>query len=523
MLASSAMSSPSTLTPAPPESEPSAEHTGEHDDNRSEAGAVGPNRILVVDDEPTIREILCDFLRMEGFQVADAADGRLALAALEARPFDLIITDLKMPEMGGLELLALVRERHPDVVTLIMTGFGTVETALQAMKSGAFDYVLKPFKVEEVVHTVKRALDQQRLTRENIELKASLSLYRLAARLGEEVLLEPTLNLLVETVHDQTKAGRVSLLLLPDEEGTRFPVAHVGGAPLTDADVTEAALGLRQSVLSNDARVFRFLRRSEHTETVTSLLAMPLTSRGRLLGLLLAVRDGGPPFVEGQRKLLTILADRAAAAVHNAQLFSTLERNFRTSIEVFVTALEEKDRYTRGHSERVAEFSEVTARELGLPEETCELVYQAGRLHDIGKLTLRVEELNKPAGLTQEEFQRFKAHPGFGEDLLKNVPAFRKVLPGIGMHHEKHDGTGYPRGLEGDEIPMMARIMAVADTYDAMTSHRAYRSALKHTTAMDEIRRCAGTQFDPAVVTAFTHAIEIWRERRREEGRDFPR
>ncbi|MFZ4737446.1 MAG: HD domain-containing phosphohydrolase [Bradymonadia bacterium] len=483
----------------------------------------GPARVLVVDDEPTIREILCDFLRMEGFVVHDAPNGRAALEALAERPYNLVISDLKMPEMGGLELLQAVRVQHPELVVVLMTGYGTVETALHAMKIGAFDYVLKPFKVEEVVHTVQRALEQQRLTQENIALKASLSLYKLASRLGDAVEIDPTLRLIAEVVRDQTQSDRVTVVLLPDEDGVRYEPAHCGGPALTDADLTEDAIELKQPVLATGGRVFRYLRPSPHTESVRSLLALPLTSRGRRLGILLAAREGTTPFVEGQRKLLTILADRAAAAVHNAQLFESLERNFRTSVEVFIAALEEKDRYTRGHSERVAEFAEATARVLGLPDEECDLIYQSGRLHDIGKLTIRAEELNKPAGLTQEEFQRFKAHPGFGEDLLRNIPAFRKLLPGIGMHHEKWDGTGYPRGMKGEEIPMMARIMSIADTYDAMTSHRAYRSALRHQVAVDEIKRCGGTQFDPRVVEAFCVGIDVWRKRREAEGREYPR
>jgi len=485
--------------------------------------AVGPARLLVVDDEPSIREILCDFLRMEGYVVHDAPNGRAALEALAERPFNLLLSDLKMPEMGGLELLERARRDHPEVVTVLMTGYGTVETALHAMKTGAFDYVLKPFKVEEVVHTVQRALEQQRLTHENIALKASLSLYQLASRLSDQVELEPTLRLIAEVVRDQTQADRVSVMLMPDEEGVEYEPASCGGEPLSRDDLTDEALALRTSVLATGGRVFRYLRQSPRTAATESRLVLPLTSRGRVLGVLLAARSGGAPFVEGQRKLLTILADRAAAAVHNAQLFESLERNFRNSVEVFIAALEEKDRYTRGHSERVAEFAESTARALSLPDDACDLIYQSGRLHDIGKLTIRAEELNKPAGLTQEEFQRFKAHPGFGEDLLKKIPAFRQLLPGIGMHHEKWDGTGYPRGLKGEDIPMMARIMAVADTYDAMTSHRAYRSALRHQVAMDEIRRCAGTQFDPAVVEAFCVGIEAWRARREAEGREYPR
>ncbi len=491
--------------------------------DRPVEGSVGPARILVVDDEQVIREILADFLLMEGFQVGTAGDAEGALVELGKRPYNLVITDLKMPGMGGLELLGAVREAHPDVVTLIMTGYGTVETAIEAMKRGAYDYVLKPFKVEEVVHTVKRGLEQQRLRAENIELRSALSLYRLAARLGDEIELAAVLRLIVDTVREQTGADRVSVILLPHDD-VRWEGAHSGtGEPLTEHDLTEEAIAARDPVLAVNGRSFRYLRASERTQSVSSLLLLPLVSRGRLLGMLVAARDGARPFVEGQRKLLTILADRAAAAVHNAQLFEEQERTFRETIEAFVAALEDKDRYTRGHSERVAEFAMITAQQLGQPEHDVELVYQGGRLHDIGKLTLKAEELNKPGALTREEFERFKAHPVYGEQLMRRIPCFRKILAAIGGHHEKYDGTGYPRGLRGDDIPFIARIMAVADTYDAMTSHRAYRSALTHAFAVDEMRRCAGSQFDPAVVEAFLVAIEGWRERRRAEGREFPR
>ncbi len=136
---------------------------------------------------------------------------------------------------------------------------------------------------------------------------------------------------------------------------------------------------------------------------------------------------------------------------------------------------------------------------------------------------LRSDEMNKPAALSDEEFESFRSHPGYGERLLENIPAFRAVLPAVGSHHEKWDGSGYPLGLKGDEIPLMARIMSVADTYDAMTSHRAYRSALKHSVASAELSRCAGTQFDPGVVTAFLVAIEGWRADRKAAGREYPR
>lgn len=484
---------------------------------------VEPSRVLVVDDEMVIREILSDFLHMEGFQVVTAGGGAEALEVLAGQRINMVLSDLKMPGIGGLELLEKVRELYPDVVMLIMTGYGTVETAIAAMKRGAFDYVLKPFKVEEVVHTVRRGLEQQRLKAENIELRSALSLYKLAARLGDEVELQSTLDLVAETVLTETRAQRVSVILQPSE-GVHWGGAQKGhGPPITEADLAERSLELSAARCATGGRAFRYLRTTEVTKSVESVLITPLMSKGKRLGLLIATRGAGRPFAEGDRKLLTIIADRAAAAVQNAQLFEILEQNFRETIEAFVTALEEKDRYTAGHSERVAEFAQVTAQELGMDEKACELIYQAGRLHDIGKLTIRSSELNKPAALTDEEYARFRAHPGYGEELIRPIPCFREVLPAVGGHHEKWDGTGYPRGLKGEEIPMMARIMAVADTYDAMTSNRAYRAALSHATAGAELKRCAGTQFDPVVVNAFLIGIERWRERRKAEGREYPR
>jgi response regulator RpfG family c-di-GMP phosphodiesterase len=478
--------------------------------------------VLIVDDERGIREILSDFLELEGYSVVTAGDGVEALEVLSSEPVDLVLTDMKMPRMGGIELLEQIRDEHPRLVTLLMTGYGTVETAIEAMKAGAFDYVLKPFRVEDVVHTVGRALDQKRIKTENIELRAALSLYRLAARLGDTVELAPTLDLVVETVREQTGADQVGVMLFPDED-TAWAGASAGPRePITEADLTPAGRRVKSATRAEGPAVSGYLTVGPRTSGVNALLMTPLVSKGRRLGLLVALR-ATHPFNEGDRKLMTIIADRAAVAVQNAQLYETLESTFVHTIEAFVTALEEKDRYTAGHSERVAEFAQVTAEAMGLPAAEVELIYQGGRLHDIGKLTLRPEDLNKPAALTNEEYERFKAHPQFGEDLMAPIPAFRPILAAMGGHHERWDGKGYPRGIAGETIPLIARIIAVADTYDAMTSHRAYRSALKHSIAVGELATCAGTQFDPEVVDAFLVGIERWRDRRRAAGREYPR
>lgn len=476
-------------------------------------------QVLVVDDEPAIRAILSDLLVHEGFRVHAAGNGKEALDLLEHRSVEIVISDMKMPEMGGMELLHHLSEKHPHVVTLVITGFSTVETAIESMKRGAFDYVMKPFNVDQLMRTVHRALAQQRLKAENIELKAALSLYRLAARLGDVVELGPTLAAVVETVQEQVEADRVSVLLFDNDAA-----ASLGSPVIERSALTPAGVSVQQAMVLRGARVFDYLEESPQTEDVTAALITPLSRGDRRLGVLVAVRDDARrAFNEGDRRLLTIIADRASVAVQNAELFDTLDRTFTTTIEAFVAALEEKDRYTAGHSERVAEYARVTAEELGLPDDEVQLIYMGGRLHDIGKLTIRSDELNKPGALTQDEYQRFRAHPGYGETLMAPIPTFRRILPAIGGHHEKHDGSGYPRGLAGDEIPVMARIVSIADTYDAMTSHRAYRAALPHAVAVAELEKCAGTQFHPDCVAAFLRGIERWRTDREAAGREYPR
>ncbi len=488
---------------------------------QSEAEKALPARILLVDDEAVILEILSDFLLMEGHQILTASGGAEALQLLEREQVEMLISDLQMPSMDGLELLEQVKRRFPKVICLIMTGYATLDRATKAIRQGAFGSVIKPFKMEEVVLTVEKGLQAQRLQRENIELKAALSLYRLAAHLGDAVELPPTLQLIVETVAQQTEAQRACLLLFP-RDGLEWLGASVGGSPLRVEDLKPQALNLESAIQASEGRAFRYLQDTERTQEVSALLMAPLNSKGERLGLLLALREGEQRFNEGDRKLLTVIADRAAVAVHNAQLFESLERSFRHTIEALVVALEEKDPYTAGHSQRVAEYAQITAQEMGLSEREIELIYQSGRLHDIGKLTVRSEDLNKPSALVGEELSRFRRHPQCGEELLKQIPTFGPILAGVSSHHENYDGSGYPKGLKGEEIPLMARIMAVVDAYDAMTSCRAYRDALEHRIALKELQLYAGVQFDPRCVEAFVLAIRRWRTGQRKAGLSCP-
>ena len=219
----------------------------------------------------------------------------------------------------------------------------------------------------------------------------------------------------------------------------------------------------------------------------------------------------GKRFDEGQRKMLSIVASRAAAAIENARLYEDLRATFQQTIEGLAQAIDKMDRYTAGHSERVATYAMYLAMRLGLSAEQVEIVRQSALMHDIGKLGC-VLNLNKPGKLSQDEYEAFKKHPGYGRDILEPIKFLHPLIPGVHLHHERWDGRGYPLGLKGPDVPLMARIIAIADTYDAMTSDRAYRRALPHEVAVTEIERCSGTQFDPEVANIFNEGLEQYRE-----------
>jgi response regulator RpfG family c-di-GMP phosphodiesterase len=329
---------------------------------------------LVVDDEPRLRQVLMHLMRSDGFACYEAGNGEEALAQLQRHPITLVMSDLRMPKMDGLELLRQVRARWPDVAVVMITAVADVEVAVSCLAIGAMDYLTKPFHLEEVRARVAQAMENRRLVIEN---------------------------------------------------------------------------------------------------------------RG---------------YQESLQEKVAVQARR-------------LEELFMASIQSLAEVLELKDPYTRGHSVRVSDYSVVIARELGIEGEMLRQIELGGHVHDIGKIGVREEVLNKPGKLTEAEYEHIMTHPVVGWRILAPLLAETPVaLNIVRSHHERFDGRGIPDRLVGTAIPLEARIAAAADSFDAMTSDRPYRpDGLSVDEAIKDLIRCSGTQFDPEVVAALVRASDAGR------------
>lgn len=231
---------------------------------------------------------------------------------------------------------------------------------------------------------------------------------------------------------------------------------------------------------------------------------LPIFVKGELDGILfLGEKRSEEQYDRNDFSLLATLADEAGIAMENAKLYGSVKRTYFETVQALSLAIEANDEYTRGHSDRVTKIAVKIAKRIRLARERIDTLQFAGILHDIGKIGVIKEVLHKPSKLSDLEFALIRNHAVMGEEIIKPVAFLDKIRPVIRHHHERFDGSGYPDGLRGKDIPFLSRIIAVADAYDSMTSHRPYRSAMSHEAAVAEIEKCAGTQFDPEIARAF--------------------
>jgi len=249
-----------------------------------------------------------------------------------------------------------------------------------------------------------------------------------------------------------------------------------------------------------------------------NMIVVPVYCKGNMLGVLQAINKLEGAFSEDDLEMLETVANLVGTAMENALLFQEQREIFLGITTAFAEALEQRDTYTGGHTHRVRDYSIVIAHQMGLSPEECNEINLSAILHDIGKIGVSDKVLQKPGKLDHNEFLEMSRHPECGAEILEHVKSLRNMLGGVRHHHERFDGNGYPDRIHGENIPLIARIISVADAFDAMTSTRAYRNALPHETALKELNDCSGKQFDPLVVAAFVEAYKqgeissLWNE-----------
>lgn len=460
-------------------------------------------RILLVDDEEHIVELCQRTLSASGYQVAAADSFTGALTAAGNEECDLLVTDMKMPDGTGLDLLKKLRAKHPDLPAIIITGYGTIDMVIDCLKQGTQGFLLKPFTADELVETVENSLQNSRALKENIRLKALLPL----AEMRRTLLIDLTLDELIQNIVSVLKrsAGAVSACLALIESGDNLVLkASKGGRRTAEGAKTFTKIG-RETLKRRMPILIPGHGGDEHLPVLESLgigsvASLPLLVGGNPIGALSVSRAVSERnFEVGDIEVLSILAGEVAVAIENAGLYESLHDFYLSTVRALILAIEAKDFYTRGHSEKVAKLAVAIAKRLGLRGTFVNIVQQAGLLHDIGKIGLPESILLKPGPLSDSEFAEVYKHPLQGAEILSPIRPLNVLVPLVKHHHERWDGGGYPNGLARESIPHGARILAVADAFDAMTSDRPYRSALSFDAARSEIERGKGEKFDPEV------------------------
>ena len=505
--------------------------------------------ILFVDDEESILDVASRYFERQGYQTLTACNGVEALKIFEDENVDCCFTDINMPEMNGLELAENIRKRDSTTPVIVMTGYPSLENTIQTLKNGVVDYLIKPVNLRQMELCMLRVMQQRGLFVENLLLKEEVKNKERLEKLNRELLYKvDELNILnkimgsftttisttdvfkraVDVALEITPADHCMFYVINESVGQPFEVASAGTggdkkeengpesgqplAPTTAAEQPADCVSYLSRVIMEVASDEIPLLISENngvrglSRELLSVMIVPLKIREKVFGVLAAIiRRDAVRFSEKDLYYLSFMAQSAAHSIENLALYENIYENLFATLYAFVNAVEVRDLYTRQHSSRVTGISLILGKQLGCTGEELDILNFAGHLHDIGKIGIRDDILLKPGRLTSQEFKKIKEHPAIGANILKQLGMWEKERQIIRCHHERFDGTGYPDGLKGEQIPFLARILSVADVYDAMASDRAYRKRMEEELILKVINEGAGTQFDPNVVVAFKH------------------
>ena len=506
--------------------------------------------ILFVDDEASILNVASEFFRRQGYQIRTAGNGAEAMGIIKNEKIDCCFTDINMPVMDGLDLAENIRLYDNTMPVIVMTGYPSLENTIQTIKNGVVDFLIKPVNLKQMELCMRRVLQQRSLFIENFLLKEEVRGKERLEKLNQELLHKvEDLNILnkilgsfttvgsstdvfkraVDVAVEVTHADHTMFYVINDSVQEPFEVASAGAAttktpdknflhlqkslPKTDGRMPtvdqSAYLSLIMEVVSDEIPLLISQNHNARglPKELLSVMIVPLKIRKKVFGVLTAgILEGDNRFNEKDLYYLSFMSQSAAQSIENLALYENIYENLFATLYAFVNAVEARDLYTRQHSSRVTGISLIIGKELGCSVEELDILNFAGHLHDIGKIGIRDDILLKPGRLTEEEFEKIKQHPAIGANILKQLGMWQKERQIIRCHHERFDGTGYPDGLKKEQIPFLARILSVADVYDAMASDRAYRKRMEESSILKIIHEGSGTQFDPDIVAAFDAA-----------------
>ena len=491
--------------------------------------------ILVLEDQPAVREVISEVVQElnVAIHVGEASSLREARHVLAERHWDGLVTDLSLGDGQSLALIEELRQAGNKMPIILVSGFLSPERVRQAARLHVAHVLAKPFdpevlldcmrtsllpdgEIEQEVEFKKEERQSHRLLPEMFEMDRRLGLlYRMfneiPKRRDVSGICQAALNLAMEMVY----AERGFLTLFERKNEMLVVVANQNmddealdmQCALADTPFYPLIYGDKECIevlpCGGEAQACWKGIQAEH------YVAIPVSLQGIHMGVLCLIdRKERIPLKSDERHLLGLLVKKLDTLLDNRAVHAALADSMNQTLIALVRSLEARDRYTKDHSMRVGQLSMLFAEELGLDEETIQVIRTGGCLHDIGKVGVADSVLLKPGRYTEAEFAKMKAHPAIGDSILKNMDNLVRERLMVRHHHERIDGRGYPDGLKGEEIPFEARIVCVADAIDAMTTHRVYRMARPLSFCLEQLRNNSGIQFDAQVVEVAISVIE---------------
>lgn len=507
--------------------------------------------ILLVDDDPKVLEILSVSLGRRGHRVATAASGSSAIEQTTASPPELIILDLALSDMTGYRVLEHVRDTHgEDPPVLFLSAETDVDARLKALERGADDFLIKPVSLRELHSKVDGALRRSTRVRTLDKTKTSLekeiakgrerasimsrefkrhllsmrTLLTMSHDLNRALQSEDLIKMASLTLLGELKVSSMALFALEHENDKEFRLLGVRGFDSKRFEglsidrasqfVTSLVDGARpQQIARNPDQ--KWVRKLPDLRLAVFEYAAPIAFKGEIKGVLFCgPKLSGEAYGEYDLDIMTFIANSIALGMENSHLVTQLQTTYVSTLRSLISIIEAKDPYTAGHTERVAAYSMAIANRLNFADEELRTIMFGALLHDIGKMGVLDKIINKPGPLSEEEWELMRAHPVVGAQIVEKMEFLGGTIDIVRHHHESWNGKGYPDGLKGEDIPLIARIVTVADSFDAMTTDRPYRRALTLDEAINRLEEASGVQFDAELVKVFVKYV-------REKGRDL--